>query len=68
MTKKIKAAAFISVEPVSNYLQALEASDCHEGLVVAKESHALRSIVPIVDGNQAIECVLDSGWQIVGMS
>jgi hypothetical protein len=67
-TKKIKAAAFVSVEPVSNYLHALEASDCHEGLVVAKESHALRSIVPIVDGNQAIECVLDSGCQIVGMS
>jgi hypothetical protein len=67
-TKKIKAAAFIAINPVSNFLQALDARDCHEGLVVAKESHALRSIIPIVDGSLAIECILDSGCQIVGMS
>jgi hypothetical protein len=67
-TKKVKAAAFVAVDPVSNYLHSLDACDCHEGLVVAKESHALRSIVPIVDGALPVECILDSGCQIVGMS
>ena len=67
MMKKIKAAVFISIKLVSNYLQALKASDCHEGLVITKELHALCSIVPIVNGNQAIECILDSSCQIVGM-
>src|ERR1700724_1383054 len=50
MTKKVRAAAFVTVDPVSHYLNTLDACDCHDGLVVAKESHALRSIVPIVDG------------------
>jgi hypothetical protein len=67
-TKKVKAAAFVAVDPVSNYMHSLDACDCHDGLVVAKESHALRSIVPIVDGCLAVECILDSGCQIVGMS
>jgi hypothetical protein len=67
-TKKVKAAAFVGVDPVSNFLHSLDACDCHEGLIVAKESHALRSIIPIVDGCMPVECILDSGCQIVGMS
>ena len=39
-----------------------------EYLTVAKESHALRSIFPLVDNTQKIECVLDPGCQIVAMS
>ena len=67
-TKKVRAAAFISTNIVSNFNYTLDACDCHGGLVVAKESHALRSIVPIVDGTTAVKCILDSGCQIIGMS
>ena len=67
-TKKVRAAAFIPTDIVSNFNYTLDTCNCHGGLVVAKESHALRSIVPIVDGTTAIECILDSGCQIVGMS
>ena len=67
-TKKVKATAFVGVDPVSHFLNSLDACDCHKGLVVAKESHVLRSIIPIIDGCLPIECILDSGCQIVGMS
>jgi hypothetical protein len=67
-TKKVKAAAFVAIDPVSKYLNTLDICDCHDGLVVAKESHVLRSVTPIVDGSLAVECTLDSGCQIVGMS
>ena len=67
-TKKVKAAAFVSVDPVSKYFQSLDPCECHDGLIIAKESHVLRSVVPIVDGCLPVECILDSGCQIVGMS
>ena len=67
-TKKVKAAAFIGVDPVSNYFQTFKACDCHDSLVIAKESHALQSIIPIIDGHLVVECILDSSCQIVGMS
>ena len=57
MTKKVKAAAFVGVDPISHFLNSLNACDCHEGLVVAKESHALRSIIPIIDGCLPVECI-----------
>ncbi|KAJ3510089.1 hypothetical protein NLJ89_g4871 [Agrocybe chaxingu] len=37
-------------------------------LVVAMESAALRSIVPLVDNKQHVECILDPGCQIIAMS
>ncbi|KAF9040168.1 hypothetical protein BJ165DRAFT_1351674 [Panaeolus papilionaceus] len=37
-------------------------------LVVAKDSHSLRAIEPLVANKLHIECVLDSGCQIVAMS
>jgi len=68
MTKKVKATAFVEVDPVSHFLNSLDACNCHEGLVVAKESHVLRSIIPIIDGCLPVECILDSGYQIIRMS
>jgi hypothetical protein len=35
---------------------------------VAKESSALRSIVPLVDNNMKVEAILDPGCQIIAMS
>ncbi|KAF8165796.1 hypothetical protein B0H34DRAFT_794142 [Crassisporium funariophilum] len=37
-------------------------------IVVAKDSSALRSIFPIVNNDQKVECILNSGCQIVAMS
>jgi len=66
--KKVKAATFVGVDSVFHFLNSLDTCDCHEGLVVAKESHALCSIILIIDGCLPVECILDSGCQIVGMS
>ena len=63
-TKKVKAAAFVGVDPVSQFF---DACDCHDGLVVTKESHALQSIVPVINGCLPVKCILDLGCQIVGM-
>ena len=68
MTRKVKAAAYVSTNYVYSFQFSLNACDCHEGLVVAKESHMLRSIIPIVDRSMAVERILDSGCQIVDMS
>ena len=65
--KKVKAATFIEVNLVSQFLHSFDACDCHEGLVVAKESHTLWSIIPIIDRCLPIKCILDSGCQIVSM-
>lgn len=67
-TKRVKAAAYVGIDPVSTLFNSLDACDCHQGLLVAKESHALRSIIPIIDGHLPVECILDSGCQIIGMS
>jgi hypothetical protein len=62
--------ATVISDPIENYYRGLapgEEPDM-EYLTVAKESHALRSIFPLIDNNQKIECVLDPGCQIVAMS
>ena len=67
-TKKVKAATFIGIDPISQFLHSFNAYNCHDGLIITKESHALCSIVPIIDSCLSIECILDSGCQIIGMS
>jgi hypothetical protein len=62
--------ATVIPDPIETYYRGLapgEEPDM-EYLTVAKESHALRSIFPLVDNSQKIECVLDPGCQIVAMS
>jgi hypothetical protein len=57
-------------DPIETYYHGLapgEEPDM-EHLTVAKESHVLRSIFPLVNNSQKIECVLDSSCQIVAMS
>jgi len=66
--KKVKATAFVGIDPVSNYFQTFKAFNCHNGLVITKESHALWSIIPIINRHLAVKCILDSDCQIVGMS
>jgi hypothetical protein len=40
----------------------------HRNLLVAKESHSLHAITPKIEGLHKVECILDSGSQIVSIS
>ena len=60
--------AIIIEDPYKVYLHtALEdhSSDC---LTIAKESSALRTILPLINHNQYVELVLDPGSQVIAMS
>jgi hypothetical protein len=51
-----------------SYLKALQPGEIPEVLTVAKESHALRSIMMVVDNKEEIESIIDPGSQIIAMS
>jgi hypothetical protein len=37
-------------------------------LIVSLESSAIRSILPVIDNKQVVECIIDPGSQIIAMS
>lgn len=49
------------------YLSSLLPSQVPQPLVVAKESSALRSIIPLIDHQQLVECVIDPSSQVIAM-
>ena len=55
-------------DPYEVYLKRLEPGSDPDILTVAKESHALRSIVGLVDNKEFVEAIIDPGSQIVAMS
>ncbi|TFK43912.1 hypothetical protein BDQ12DRAFT_719089 [Crucibulum laeve] len=55
-------------DPAENYHQSFPLGPKTRCLVVALESSALRSIVAIVDNQLKVECILNSGSQIIAMS
>ncbi|KDR69122.1 hypothetical protein GALMADRAFT_230903 [Galerina marginata CBS 339.88] len=57
-------------DPIETYYRTLRPGESPDPdrIVVAKESFALRSIFPLVDNSQKVECILDPGCQIVAMS
>ena len=65
---KSKAAPFVIPDPVETYLSSLGPDETPLPVIVAKESHALRSIYALIDNKEQIECVLDGGSQIIAMS
>lgn len=54
-------------DPVAQYLQELGPSETPKQIYVAKESHALRSVYPLINKTGRIESLLDGGSQIVAM-
>jgi hypothetical protein len=51
------------------YLKTAQApADLQDDIQVAAESNALRTILPIVDGQDQVEAILDPGCQVVAMS
>lgn len=59
------------IEPATadNYFKATPtAAETQEEVEVAAESNALRAILPVVDGQDQVEAILDPGCQVVAMS
>ena len=54
-------------DPVAQYLQELGPSETPKQIYVAKESHALRSVYPLINKTGRVESLLDGGSQIVAM-
>ena len=50
------------------YINSLRPDQIPDKFIVAKESHALRSINMEIDNKDSIECVVDPGSQIIAMS
>jgi len=62
--------AAIAGDPYDEYYRTLPAGQAPDRskLVVAKESYALRAVVPLVNNHLKVECILDPGCQIIAMS
>jgi len=54
-------------DPVAQYLQELGPSEKPKKIFVAKESHALQTVFPLINKMGQIESLLDGGSQIVAM-
>ncbi|THH11446.1 hypothetical protein EW146_g8045 [Bondarzewia mesenterica] len=54
-------------DPYEAYFNSLTPDEEPEPLIVAKESSALRSILPLVDHQQRVESIVDPGSQIIAM-
>jgi hypothetical protein len=63
----IPKGSIIFNDPVAQYLQELDPSETPKQIYVAKESHALRSVYPLINKTGRIESLLDGGSQIVAM-
>src|ERR1700723_890020 len=60
--------AIVVQDPYEVYLRNVPQGQTLEIIMVAKESHALRSIIMILDGKEKVKCIVDTGSQIVAMS
>ena len=55
-------------DPVMQYLNTLAPGEKPKSVIVAAESHALRTVYPLINGVGEVESLLDPGSQIVSMS
>lgn len=63
-----KEGSIVVPDPYEVYFRNVPQGQIPERMTVAKESHALRSIVMLLDGREKVECIVDPGSQIVAMS
>ncbi|KZT25772.1 hypothetical protein NEOLEDRAFT_1064477, partial [Neolentinus lepideus HHB14362 ss-1] len=59
---------YVVPDPYNTYLKSLSPKEVPEPLVVAKESHAIQSIIAVVAHVEQVECIIDPGCQIIAMS
>ena len=67
-TNGITKRSVVVSDPVMQYLNALSPGEQPKSVVVAAESHALRTVYPLINGVGEVESLLDAGSQIVSMS
>lgn len=63
-----QVSAFVVGDVVLQYLETLAPDETPKQVVVAKDSQSLRSIYPLLNGRIHVECLIDSGSQIVSVS
>ena len=66
--RALPADATVIVDPYEAYLRANGSNPAESGIAVAAESNVLRAILPVIDGQDRVEAILDPGCQIVAMS
>jgi hypothetical protein len=67
---RLPVDAAIAGDPYDEYYRTLPAGQAPDRskLVVAKESYALRAVVPVINNHLKVESILDPGCQIIAMS
>ncbi|KAG5349362.1 hypothetical protein C0989_004379 [Termitomyces sp. Mn162] len=61
-------APFASVDPVKAYIELLPHGEEPVVLTVAKDSQSLCTIMMLIDNKEEVECIHNSGSQIISMS
>jgi hypothetical protein len=59
--------SIVLTDPVEQYLQGLDSTETPKEIYVSKESHALKTIFPVINKYGQVESLLDGGSQIVSM-
>ena len=67
-THDLPKGSVVASDPVLQYLNALPTNEHPKPIFVARESFALRTVFPLINGKAAEESILDGGSQIVSMS
>lgn len=62
------AGVYVVSDPFEQYLHHHHPEDDSHNVIVAAESHALRSIMATIDNKYKVECIVDPGSQIISMS
>ncbi|KAG5349089.1 hypothetical protein C0989_006077 [Termitomyces sp. Mn162] len=61
-------ALFASVDPIEAYINLLPCGEKPVVLTVAKDSQSLCTVMMLIDNKEEVECIHDSGSQIILMS
>lgn len=64
----IPPGGYVGVDPYLMYLHELSPGEAPKQVYSGVDSAALRTVFPLVNGKQHVECVIDDGSQIVSMS
>ena len=67
-TNGMPKGSVIVGDPVMQYLNTLAPGETPKSVIVAGESHALRTLYPLINGTGEVESLLDAGSQIVSMT
>lgn len=67
-TNGMPKGSVIVGDPVMQYLNTLAPGEAPKSVIVAGESHALRTLYPLINGAGEVESLLDAGSQIVSMT